>query len=90
MTNWMPQLVYGLCVLTSAICAVLLVRSWLRSRQPLLLWSACCFSLLAANNLLLFLDRLVLQEIDLGPARVATALFAVGVLLYGFIWEVDR
>lgn len=90
MTEWMPQLVYGLCVLTSAICAVLLVRSWRRSRQPLLLWSGCCFSLLAANNLLLFLDRLVLQGIDLGPARVATALLGVGVLLYGFIWEVDR
>lgn len=90
MTDWMPQLVYGLCVLTSAICAVLLVRSWLRSRQPLLLWSAACFSLLAVNNLLLFLDRLVLREVDLGPARVVTALLAVGVLLYGFIWEVDR
>ena len=61
-----------------------------RSRQPLLLWSACCFSLLAVNNLLLFLDRLVLREVDLGPARVVTALLAVGVLLYGFIWEVDR
>lgn len=90
MTEWMPQLVYGLCVLASAICAVLLVRSWRRSRQPLLLWSACCFSLLAANNLLLFLDRLVLQDMDLGPARVVTALLGVGVLLYGFIWEVDR
>ena len=89
-TEWMPQLVYGLCVLASAICAVLLVRSWRRSRQPLLLWSACCFSLLAANNLLLFLDRLVLQDMDLGPARVVTALLGVGVLLYGFIWEVDR
>jgi hypothetical protein len=90
MTGWMPQIVYGLCVLTSVICALLLVRSWRRSRQPLLLWSACCFSLLAVNNLLLFLDRLVLQEVDLGPARVATSLLAVGVLLYGFIWEVDR
>jgi hypothetical protein len=90
MTGWMPQIVYGLCVLTSVICALLLVRSWRRSHQPLLLWSASCFSLLAVNNLLLFLDRLVLQEVDLGPARVATSLLAVGVLLYGFIWEVDR
>ncbi|RZJ00497.1 MAG: hypothetical protein EON90_07230 [Brevundimonas sp.] len=86
----MPQVVYGLCVLTSVTCALLLVRSWRRSRQPLLLWSACCFSLLAANNLLLFVDRLVLREVDLGPARVVSALLAVGVLLYGFIWEVDR
>ncbi len=90
MTDWGPQLVYGLCLLTSVICATLLVRSWRRSRQPLLLWSGCCFVLLAANNLLVVLDMLVLRDINLGPARTATALLAVGVLLYGFIWEVDR
>ncbi|MGZ9113956.1 MAG: DUF5985 family protein [Brevundimonas sp.] len=90
MTDWGPQLVYGLCLLTSAICAVLLMRSWRRSRQPLLLWSGCCFILLAANNLLVVLDVLVLRDINLGPARTATSLLAVGVLLYGFIWEVDR
>ncbi len=90
MTTWGPPLVYGLCLLTSAICAVLLVRSWLRSRQPLLLWSAGCFSMLAVNNVLVVLDMLVLPSLDLGPARAVTSLLAVGVLLYGFIWEVDR
>ncbi len=89
MTEWAP-LVYGLCLLTSAVCAALLIRSYLRSRQPLLLWSAACFSLLAANNLLVVLDMVVLTESNLSVARLATGLTAVCVLLYGFVFEVDR
>lgn len=85
-----PQAVYGLCLLTSAVCAGLLVRSYLRSRQPLLLWSAACFVLLALNNLLVVLDMVILPGNDLSGARQATALAAVAVLIYGFIWEVDR
>ena len=88
--GWGPGAVYGLCLLTRALCAALLVRSWLRSRQPLLLWSAVCFSLLAVNNLLVVLDMVVLAEVNLALARQLTSLSAVGVLIYGFIWEVDR
>lgn len=83
-------IVYGLCLLTSALCAGLLVRSYLRLRQPLLLWSAICFSLLAVNNILVVIDMVVLSEANLSAARQATALLAVCVLIYGFIWEVDR
>ena len=85
-----PGAVYGLCLLTSAVCAALLARSWRRSRQPLLLWSAACFSLLAINNLLVVLDMVVLTGVNLSLARQLTSLAAVGVLIYGFIWEVDR
>ena len=88
--GWGPGAVYGLCLLTSALCTWLLVRSWLRSRQPLLLWSALCFSLLAVNNLLVVLDMVVLAGVNLSLARQLTSLAAVGVLIYGFIWEVDR
>ncbi|MBF0664579.1 MAG: hypothetical protein IR159_03400 [Brevundimonas sp.] len=88
--GWGPGAVYGLCLLTSALCAGLLVRSWRRSGQPLLLWSAVCFSLLAVNNLLVVLDMVVLAAADLSLARQLTSLAAVGVLIYGFIWEVDR
>ncbi len=88
--GWGPGAVYGLCLLTSALCAALLVRSWGRSRQPLLLWSALCFSLLAVNNLLVVLDMVVLAGVNLSLARQLTSLAAVGVLIYGFIWEVDR
>ena len=85
-----PALVYLLCLLTSVGCATLLVRSWRRTRTRLLLWSAACFLLLALNNLLLVVDLVLVPEaISLVAFRHATALAAVGVLLYGFIWEVE-
>ena len=88
--GWGPGAVYGLCLLTSALCAGLLMRSYGRSRQPLLLWSAACFSLLAINNLLVVFDMVVFSATDFSVPRQLTALAAVGVLIYGFIWEVDR
>ena len=50
--------VYILCFLTSAACALLLIRSYRRSRARLLLWSGVAFVALAANNLLLVIDLL--------------------------------
>ena len=88
--GWGPGAVYGLCLLTSGLCAALLFRSYSRSRQPLLLWSALCFSLLATNNLLVVFDMVVFSATDFSVPRQLTALAAVGVLIYGFIWEVDR
>lgn len=85
-----PEFIYSLCLLTSGICAALLIRSYLRSRQPLLLWSAGCFCLLALNNLAVVLDMVVLTGMDFSMVRQVTALSAVAVLIYGFIWEVDR
>ena len=49
-------IVYGLCVVTSALCAVLLLRGYAQSRVPLLLWSVLCFIGLTLNNVLLFVD----------------------------------
>ena len=89
MTLTGPTVVYLLCLLTSVGCAVLLQRAWRRTRAPLLLWSAAAFALLALNNLFVVLDLFLLPDVNLLPMRHATALAAVGVLLYGFIWEVD-
>lgn len=90
MTNPGAAAVYGLCLLASAVCAVMLLRTWLAARQPLLLWSALCFALLAANNLFVVLDMVVFANIDFTLARQATALSAVSILLYSFVWESDR
>jgi hypothetical protein len=82
--------VYLLCLITSAACGWLLVRSYLRTRTALLLWTAICFVLLAVTNLLVVVDLVLLpDDIDLRLARYATSLVAVGTLLYGFIWELD-
>jgi hypothetical protein len=89
MTIWAPA-VYLLCLLTSVVCAWLLIRGYQRNRTTLLLWSAACFALLALNNLLVVLDILVLPDIDLSLARTACNLAAVGTLVYGFIWELER
>jgi uncharacterized membrane protein len=81
--------VYLLCFLTSAVCGWLLVRSFMRNRTRLLLWSAACFVLLAVNNLLVVIDLILLPSTDLNPFRLATGLAAVSTLLFGFVWELD-
>lgn len=84
-----PTIVYLLCLLTSIACAILLWRSFVRSRAGILAWSAACFALLAANNLAMVLDILILPDVDLSLVRTCCSLAAVATLLYGFIWELD-
>jgi hypothetical protein len=79
--------VYLLCLLTSAVCAFLLVRSYLRQREPLLLGTSLCFILLALNNLFVVMDILVLPDLDLRALRQAASLAAVCVLIYSFVWR---
>ena len=85
-----PATVYLLCFATSAACAWLLGRSYRRTGARLLLWSALCFLLLAGNNLLLVLDLLVLPDWDMRLARLVLSLGAVGVLLFGFVWDLEE
>ncbi|HZS85221.1 MAG TPA: DUF5985 family protein [Stellaceae bacterium] len=82
-------IVYFLCLVTSCLCAGLLLAGYRKQRTTLLVWSALCFSLLALNNLLVVIDILFLPQIDLTPVRFLTALSAVAVLIYGFIWEIE-
>ncbi|HEU4962127.1 MAG TPA: DUF5985 family protein [Sphingomonas sp.] len=86
----LSSLVYLLCFVTSTVCALLLVRQYRIASSPLLLWSAACFGLLAASNLMVVIDLLVLPDIDLRPVRQALTLMAVCVLLFGFIWEAEQ
>jgi hypothetical protein len=85
-----PFFVYVLCFLTSSACAWLLVRNYRRTRARLLLWSAVCFLLLAANNFVVILDMLVLPWVDLRFVRLWFSLGAVAVLLFGFIWDLEE
>ena len=83
----MGPAVYILGVLISAACAVLLLRGYVRGRRKLLLWSGLCFTGLAISNLLVFLDLVVLPQVDLYRYRLGTAAVAMVLLLYGLIWE---
>jgi hypothetical protein len=89
MSSATQSFVYLLCLLTSVLCAALLVRSYLKSRTRLLLWSALCFVLLAVNNFFVVLDVLVIPTISFIPARQLASLSAIAVLLFGFIWDTD-
>jgi hypothetical protein len=88
MFSW-AAIVYILALVTSCVCAWLLVRSYMRHRTRLLLWSAACFLCLALNNLVVVIDLLVIPDIDLTIVRTLASLAGVSTLLCGFIWEVD-
>lgn len=90
MPELFPTVVYTLCFVTSALCAWLLVRSYRRSGARLLLWSALCFMLLAANNLVVIVDMLIVPAVDFRLYRLALSLAAVALLLFGFIWDTEE
>lgn len=90
MDELFPTAVYGLCFLTSSACAWLLARSYGRTGARLLLWSSLCFVLLAGNNLILIVDMLVLPGVDLRLWRLLLALAAASVLIFGFVWDLER
>jgi hypothetical protein len=83
----MVEAVYILCAATSALCAVLLLRAYARSRVRLLLWSALCFVGLTFNNALLIVDLVLVPEVDLSLWRTSSAFGAMAVLIYGLVWE---
>jgi hypothetical protein len=76
-----------LCMITSLICAVLLLRAYSQSRVRLLLWSGICFLGFAVSNGLLFVSRNVLAEVDLSLIRLLPTFGGMLCLLYGLIWE---
>jgi hypothetical protein len=83
----MAEFVYGLCSLTSIVCAILLWKGYRRSRTRLLFWSALCFIGLAVNNALLLVDLYLVPNTDLFVVRTGAALLGMTVLLYGLIWD---
>jgi hypothetical protein len=86
----MAELVYALCALTSLVCAVLLGRAYSRSKQRLLMWSTLCFVGLFANNVLTFIDLVIVPTtVDLHWLRSAVGLTAVALLAIGLVWEAE-
>jgi hypothetical protein len=83
----MAETVYLLCAVTSAACAVLLLRGHRRTGTRLLLWSGLCFAGLAVNNAVLVVDLLIVPDLDLSTWRLVPAVVGVGLLLYGLVWE---
>lgn len=86
----MAGFVYILGTLVTLTCAVLLLRAYSRVRLRLLLWSAICFVGLTIANALVFVDIVIVPEIDLYLWRLGVAALAMVVLLFGLVWESDR
>lgn len=83
----MKEVAYILCALVSLLCAVLLLRGYFHGRHRLLLWSGLCFAGLAIANGLVFLDLVMLPNVDLYPLRLAMTAASVLTLLIGLLWE---
>jgi hypothetical protein len=86
----MASLVYVFGTIVTLLCTLLLLRAYLRVRLRLLLWSALCFAGLTIANALVFVDLVLVPDVDLYIWRLAVAAVAMAVLLYGLIWESDR
>lgn len=85
----MAAIVYTLCALTSLLCAVLLLRGYRASRATLLLWMTTGFFLLALNNALLVVDKVMLPDTNLEILRTAPALVGAVVILVGLVWHAE-
>jgi hypothetical protein len=85
----MQLIVNILGTLTVALCAVLLLRAYLNVRQRLLLWSGLCFAGLTFSNLLIFVDLLMVPDVNLYSVRLGIAAASMLLLVYGLIFESD-
>lgn len=83
----MDSLVYALCALTCASCTVLLWRGYFASRMRFLLWSALCFTFLTATNIFVYIDLILVPEIDFQTIRNLSTLMGLSILIYGMIKE---
>jgi hypothetical protein len=79
--------VYILCAAAALACGVLLVRGYRRRRVRLLLWCGVFFFCLTAENVILFIDLVVVPGTDLSLFRYSAELAGVALLLYGLVWE---
>lgn len=83
----MAAAVYLFGIIVTLVCAVLLLRGYRRGKKRLLLWTGVCFTGLTVTNLLLFVDLVLVPEVDLYLWRLIAATISMGFMLYGLIWE---
>lgn len=74
-------------LLTTILCAILLLRAHKNVRKSLLLWSGLCFVGLSLSTLLRIADLRIFIALDLYPYRLGVTAISMALLLYGLIWE---
>lgn len=83
----MDAALYILTIITTLVCAILLLRAYVRVRNRLLLWSGLCFAVLTIDNVLMFADLVLFPAVDLYTYRLASAAISISLLLFGLVWE---
>lgn len=83
----MAPALYILTALTTLLCAILLLRAYMRVRKRLLLWSGLCFVGLTVSNLLVIADLMMFPAIDFYTYRLGSAALGMGLLVFGLVWE---
>lgn len=81
------EAIYLLCAATSLLAAFLLMRQYFASRTPLLLWSFLGFIGLAVNNVLVYVDLVLVRGADLSVPRAVAGAVAMLAIVYGLVWE---
>jgi hypothetical protein len=84
------EAIYVLCAVTSLVSGGLLLRYYLARRTPLLLWSCIGFIGLAVNNVLVYVDLVLVPDADLQLWRTVAGAGAMLAMVYGLIWEADQ
>jgi hypothetical protein len=83
----MTGIVYLLCAATCLLCAVMLFRGYARTGVRLLLWSGLCFVALMLENIMLYVDVVVVPSVSLVIVRKIPGLIGVMLLLFGLVWD---
>ena len=86
-TTFLSGGVYLLCAATSCICAALLLRGYSQNRVRLLFWSGLCFVGLAVDNVMLYVDLVIVPEVNIAIWRRLPGLVAMLLLTYGLVWD---
>jgi len=76
--------------LTVGLCAVLLLRAYVRVRKRLLLWCGLCFAGLMVSNALLIVDLFLVPDTSLYTYRLLVAAGSMLAMLYGLIFESEQ
>jgi hypothetical protein len=82
--------VYALCALTSLVCFALLLRQHRRAPSRLALRSSVAFLFFAVANAILFVDLIILPEVDLKLWRNSANLIGTLILLLALTGESQR
>jgi hypothetical protein len=82
-----PGIVYLLCAATCLLCAMMLFRGYVQRHVRLLFWGSLCFVGLMLENVMLYVDVVMVPDVDLSIWRKVPGLIALTLLLFGLVWD---